>query len=244
MRSRRAGYHPRMRSIADQDEAELGGPLSVLVRQQRDHVKLDLLLEELSETAGDQQDALLHRIARLVFPHAFAEESVLWPELRRQLPEGDQLTLKVEQEHQVINEVWTALEREAVGTDRQDLIERLVALLRQDVRDEEDELLPQLQQALSVSRLRALGVTWEAVRRSAPTRPHPAVARRPPGNALSALPLTVLDRTRDLLDAGARRSAEPAARRLTAASQAVRRATDRLDRLPPFRGGEDPSTRS
>jgi hypothetical protein len=38
-----------------------------------------------------------------------------------------------------------------------------------------------------------------------PTRPHPVVSRRPPGNALAAVPLTLLDRGRDALDSGARR---------------------------------------
>ncbi len=34
--------------------------------------------------------------------------------------------------------------------------------------------------------------------RTAPTRPHPVVARRPPGKVVAALPLSVLDRTRVL----------------------------------------------
>jgi hypothetical protein len=53
-----------------------------------------------------------------------------------------------------------------------------------------------LQRRLSPRQLRALGLRWELVRRIAPTRPHPLVSRRPPGQALSALPLTVLDRGR------------------------------------------------
>jgi hypothetical protein len=48
-------------------------------------------------------------------------------------------------------------------------------------------------------RLRLIGWQWELVRRISPTRPHPVVSRRPPGQVLSALPLTVLDRARDLL---------------------------------------------
>ena len=34
-----------MRSISEQTDAELGGAWSVLVRQKRDHVKLDRLLD-------------------------------------------------------------------------------------------------------------------------------------------------------------------------------------------------------
>ena len=237
-----AGTTRPMRSIADQNETELGGRLSVLVRQKRDHEKLDLLLDELVATSGEQQGTVLGRIARLVFPHAFAEESVLWPELRRRLPDGEQLTLTVEREHQEINELWGWLEDGVAGAERGRVLNRLVALLREDVRDEEDSLLPRLQQAVSVRRLRALGVAWEAVRRTAPTRPHPLVARRPPGNALSALPLTVLDRTRDALDVVSRHTSGGSTTGLARASRALGGATARVDRFSLFRRGEHPST--
>ena len=83
------------RSIADQTVEELGGPTSVLVRQRADHVQLDRLLHELDGTTGTEQERVLRKIDRLVFSHAFAEETVLWPVLRRVLPDGDALTLQV-----------------------------------------------------------------------------------------------------------------------------------------------------
>ena len=232
-----------MTSLAHQDLGQLGGPLSILTRQKRDHERLDRLLKRLARSSpGAEEEAALHAIARLVFPHAFAEESVLWPEARRVLPDGEALTLQVEQEHQEVNELWTSLERLPSGSPgRSTAIVRLTEVLREDVRDEEDELLPRLQDAVGVRRLRALGVAWEAVRRTAPTRPHPVVSRRPPGNALAALPLTVLDRGRDLLDAAARRFPQahgPASR----ASHGLARAAGRVERTGVLRRGEHPST--
>jgi hypothetical protein len=232
-----------MTSLAHQDLEQLGGPLSILTRQKRDHERLDRLLKRLAHSSpGAEEEAALHAIARLVFPHAFAEESVLWPEARRVLPDGEALTLQVEQEHQEVNELWTSLERLPSGSPgRSTAIVRLTEVLREDVRDEEDELLPRLQDAVGVRRLRALGVAWEAVRRTAPTRPHPVVSRRPPGNALAALPLTVLDRGRDLLDATARRF--PAARGpASRASGGLARAAGRVERTGVLRRGEHPST--
>ena len=236
------GYLRAMPSLADQTEAELGGPWSILTRQKRDHVLLDALLADLGRTTGEDQDAVLNRICRLVFPHAFAEESVIWPEMRRVLPDGEQLTLQVEQEHQEVNELFVRLEDRSTGPEeRQRLLDRLVEVLREDVRDEEDVLLPRLQEAIDVRRLRRLGVAWEAVRRTAPTRPHPVVSRRPPGNALAALPLTVIDRSRDALDSGARRvpRLRPA---LVGASQGLARAAGRVEHAWPLRRGEDAST--
>lgn len=232
-----------MTSLADQDLDQLGGRLSILARQRRDHERLDRLLRRLAQSSpGGEEEAALHAIARLVFPHAFAEEAVIWPEARRVLTDGEQLTRQVEQEHQEVNELWSSLEHLPSGSPaRSTAIVRLTEVLREDVRDEEDELLPRLQDAVDVRRLRVLGVAWEAVRRTAPTRPHPAVSRRPPGNALAALPLTVLDRSRDALDAGARRFSHaygPASR----ASERLAVLAGRVERAGVLRRGESPET--
>jgi hemerythrin superfamily protein len=230
------------RSIAEQTVEELGGPGSVLVRQRRDHVELDRLLHELDRAVGAAQDAVLRRIDRLVFSHAFAEETVLWPVLRRVLPDGDELTLRVEEEHQEVNELVAALERTPSGPLRAERVARLVEVLREDVRDEEDVLLPRLRERVEDAELRQLGLAWQVARRVSPTRPHPTVSRRPPGNALSALPLSLLDRSRDVLDAVVQHVpvtaalGQPLSRALAAAAGLVERAA-------PARTGDRAPTR-
>jgi hypothetical protein len=116
------------------------------------------LLHELDGATGAAQEEVLTRIDRLVFSHAFAEE----------------LTLRVEEEHQEVNELVSALERGGVDDPRRpERLARLAAVLREDVRDEEDVLLPRLQEKLSIRELRPLGLQWVVVRRISPTRPHP-----------------------------------------------------------------------
>lgn len=232
-----------MPSLSDQSVEELGGRWSILHRQKRDHARLDRLLERLNHTEGVEQDAVLNRVARLVFPHAFAEEAVLWPQLRRRLPDGEALTLQVEQEHQEVSELWTRLEATSSPSVRRVTIDRLVAVLRQDVRDEEDELLPRLQTSLGARRLRLLGIAWEVVRRTAPTRPHPVVSRRPPGNVVAALPLTVLDRGRDAVDAAARRGPIRLRPAMCSASETIARTAGRVEQVGAMRRGEHGSTR-
>ena len=227
-----------MKSLADQDLRDLGGRLSVLARQKSDHARLDRMLDELSSARGEAEQELLNRICRLVFSHAFAEEAVLWPAVRAALPDGDELTSRVEEEHQAINELMVALESSRPGdAGRPELIQRFAALLRQDVRDEEDELLPRLQEAVTPGRLRRLGAAWEAVRRSAPTRAHPLVARRPPGNVASALPLSAIDRSRDGLDAAARRTSGILRLTLADASELLGGLAARVEQTPCLRRG-------
>ncbi|MFD3565827.1 hemerythrin domain-containing protein [Streptomyces sp. NPDC058667] len=192
------------RSITLQSIDELGGQSSVLARQRRDHEELDRLMHryESADLPSAERHKTLKDIFQLTFSHAFAEETVLWPALRRLAPDGEELTSRVEEEHQQINDLVTEIQ----STDSDDpwheqLIVDAFALIRQDIRDEEDVLLPRRQEALEHdgARLRRLGTTWETVRRTAPTRPHPAVSRRPPGNAVAGVPLSVYDRTRDAL---------------------------------------------
>ena len=132
-----------MRSIAEQSGGELGGPISVLYRQRRDHIRLADYLEAVSRSTGTEQQRVLLSIYRLVFPHALAEEAVLWPVIRRVLPDGDALTFRVEREHQALNELVRLMERMPAGSaGRQAALKRTIELLAEDVRDEEDLLLP------------------------------------------------------------------------------------------------------
>lgn len=233
-----------MRSLGNQNVDELGGRRCILYRQKTDHGRLESMLDRLPETSGEERDELLNRICRLVFTHAFAEEAVLWPALRRSLEDGEELTARVEREHQEITELVARLETTAPDDpERAGLIDRTVALLREDVRDEEDELLPRLQEAVDVKTLRRLGVSWELVRRSAPTRTHPIVSRRPPGQTLSALPLSLTDRLRDGLDHASRRVPRAARPAMVSASNWLGVVARRIERLPPLRRGERPETR-
>ncbi|MER5295765.1 hemerythrin domain-containing protein [Streptomyces pharetrae] len=191
-------------SIAEQSAADLGGKGSILLRQRRDHATLDGLMNAwLAAGAADpRREGLWQDIVQLVFSHAFAEETVLWPVLRRVSPAGEELTAQVEEEHQAINDLLAQVEKADPDDPRRDAwIEEAFVLIREDIRDEEDVLLPRLRDALGDRRLRRLGAAWEAVRRTAPTHPHPAVPRRPPGNAVLGVPLSGFDRLRDLAPA-------------------------------------------
>ncbi|WP_249522476.1 hemerythrin domain-containing protein [Modestobacter marinus] len=227
------------RSIADQTVEELGGPGSVLTRQRADHEQLDRLLHELDGTTGTAQERVLRRIDRLVFSHAFAEETVLWPVVRRVLPDGDALTRQVEEEHQEVNELVGELETLPHEDPRRAAaLSRLVQVLREDVRDEEDEMFPRMQAAVDVEELRRLGRRWQLMRLVSPTRPHPTVSRRPPGNALSGLPLSVLDRTRDLVDAGVQHAPARVAPAGQVVSRGLATVAGWVERVPAARRGD------
>ncbi|KAF4407624.1 hemerythrin domain-containing protein [Streptomyces lycii] len=190
-------------SLAGQTVAELGGARSVLARQRRDHTTLARLMTDYRDAGDGPREQLLDQIRQLVFSHAFAEETVLWPAVRRLLPDGEELTARVETEHQQINELFADIDRLGpLDPEHDSRVERAFQLIDEDIRDEEDELLPRLQAVAGRRRLVRLGRAWEASRLTAPTRPHPGVPRRPPGNVTRGVPLSAYDRTRDLLTPG------------------------------------------
>jgi hemerythrin superfamily protein len=234
------------RTIAGQTLAQLGGRTSILARQRADHERLDRLMDRVRATreqGGPAHAAALRALTRLVFTHAFAEEAVLFPAARRVLPEGDPLTLHIESAHQQVDELVTRLDRSSErDPGHAELLERTFAVLDEDVRSEEDELLPRLQELLSPRQLRLLGVQWELVRRISPTRAHPVVSRRPPGQTLSALPLTVLDRSRDNLQRLDEATSGRLGPVLTAADRGLATAAGAVERFPAFRRGERPET--
>ncbi|MFI9542911.1 hemerythrin domain-containing protein [Streptomyces sp. NPDC052016] len=186
-------------TIKEQTVEQLGGPSSVLARQRRDHAEMDRLMDRYQTLAdGEDRERVLQETVQLVFSHAFAEETVLWPTVRRSVEDGHELTSRVEEEHQQINDLVADIERLNPGSSERDKkVRRVFALIRQDIRDEEDLVLPRLQEALPTAQLRRLGTAWDTVRRSAPTHPHPVIPRRPPGNAVLGVPLGLYDRMRD-----------------------------------------------
>lgn len=198
------------KTIKDQTVEQLGGTGSILVRQRREHQEMDRLMDQyLTLDDLHQRERVLKQVVQLVFSHAFAEETVLWPAVRASVRDGEELTARVEAEHQQINDLVADIERLPAGDPgREDKVRRAFALTRQDIRDEEDLLLPRLQDAMNTARLHALGTAWAAIRQTAPTHPHPVIPRRPPGNALLGVPLSVYDRVRDALGMGS-----PASRR-------------------------------
>ncbi|NHC13306.1 hemerythrin domain-containing protein [Motilibacter deserti] len=191
---------PGLPSVAVQSERQRGGRGSILSRQSRDHAVLQSLMLAYEHTPSVRKRAkIVDTLAERALRHAFAEETVLFPAYRKYLGEqADELSAHIEGEHQAVNEMLVELQSlDPHDPEFDRTVRKTFAVIRDDARNEEDALLPQLQQVATGRQLRAIGRAWEVSRRTSPTRPHPKVSRRPPGNLLAALPLAVSDRAKD-----------------------------------------------
>lgn len=195
--------HNGLTSVADQSEDERGGPGSILSRQSADHADLDALMHAYdAEPDVDARGRIVAELGERALRHAFAEETVLFPAYRQHLAgDHDELTAHIEGDHQQVNELLEDLQRadpRSPGYDAE--VRRAFEVIRHDAHDEEDDLLPRLQRVATVGELRAIGAAWEVARLASPTRPHPKISRRPPGNLVAGAGLAVSDRVKDAVD--------------------------------------------
>ena len=230
-----SGTYP---SVAEQSEFERGGERSILSRQSADHSDLqDLMVAHEQERDSARRGELLAELADRALRHAFAEETVLFPAYRRHLAaSGDVVSAHIESEHQAVNDSLQRLQDiDPADPEYTGLVSSTFQLIRDDARNEEDVLLPQLQQVLDAKGLRRLGDAWEAARRTSPTRPHPKISRRPPGNVLAGPFLAVSDRAKDAGDSagGIRRLVRSASVGIVAgvAGVAAMTASEKIEQL-------------
>jgi hypothetical protein len=164
--------------------------IDVLVR---DHRRVETLFTEL-ETEQDDPD---HRrnvvdvvVAELV-GHMVAEELYLYPAVRDLLPDGDQLADRDLRQHADAQRTMDTLDSAAPTFAA--TLAALIAAARDHIAEQERDLLPRLRRACPADRLESLGRRAEAVKRIAPTRPHPHT----PVSRLVVPGTGLVDRVRD-----------------------------------------------
>ncbi|HIV56515.1 MAG TPA: hemerythrin domain-containing protein [Candidatus Stackebrandtia faecavium] len=165
-----------------------------------DHRAVETVFKELEEHTDEPQrrrDLVDHVITELV-KHSVAEEQYMYPAAREHIPNGDKLTEHEIQEHAEAERVMKDLERlEVTDPAFDEKLGTLMADIRHHVEDEEDELLPLLQEHCSDEQLQELGAHVLRAKKVAPTRPHPSAPDTPPANMIIDPGAGLVDRIRD-----------------------------------------------
>lgn len=222
----RVAADPQMQAAAQQRDAEPGeiqdpdDDHDALVVLTRDHNQVKALQEQLETlpshaTGGStaqmsRRKSLVDMITVKLSQHEAVEEEYFWPAVRKVMPDGDRWADEaIEQEQQGRNTL-TALGKLEPDTDEFDeLVEKLVLLLRKHVAYEE-KLFLQLKSVMPDDERRELGEKLLTAKKLAPTRPHPHTPAKPavlktPGAAAAAV-----DKVRDTVgDRPAKRRGRP-----------------------------------
>ncbi|MHB1536819.1 MAG: hemerythrin domain-containing protein [Acidimicrobiales bacterium] len=168
----------------------------------RDHRYVEGLLDQLcadpAEVTYDEtaRKNLVDYLVAAESRHEAAEEIVLWPAVRRRVPDGGELAdtaLRQETEGKTVLETL----RFADSNSRQQLAGEFADLARAHVAFEENEVLPALRKTTLWPGAWLLGAKFNLAKRVSPTRPHPRGPNRRLGLLTSGLLTAGLDRLRD-----------------------------------------------
>lgn len=162
------------------------------------HNQIKALFRQLSGERGKKKRDLFEDLVRLLAVHETAEEIVVHPTARTEIPNGEKVVSG--RLHEEDEAKHALAELHDMGVDHPDFDRKLKEFSQAVVEHathEEKEEFPQLRKKLSADRLRQMAGAVRAAEATAPTRPHPAAGESAIANLLAGPPLAVFDRVQD-----------------------------------------------
>lgn len=166
-----------------------------------DHKTVEKLFKSF-EKAGDRayktKRDLVDSMIRELSVHAAIEEQVFYPEIRRLVPDQEDMTLESIEEHHIVK--WVLSELEGLDPEHERFDAKVTVLMEQvrhHVEEEESDMFPAVRSALGRKQLQEIGATLEHAKKMAPHRPHPRSPEEPPGNIVAGAAAGAMDRARE-----------------------------------------------
>jgi hemerythrin superfamily protein len=136
----------------------------------QDHHAVAALFDKLqAATDVNDQAALFAQVRDALERHASAEEKVLYPRVRKEVPDGREESKDAIEEHDQIRESLKEVEEHDAGTELFSLaVTQLVATTKHHVGVEESELLPDFGRNSDAGEREQLGRRFEEAKTKAP----------------------------------------------------------------------------
>jgi hemerythrin superfamily protein len=154
-----------------------------------DHKQVERIFkqfERLGDGAHKTKRKLVDEMIVDLSVHAAIEETVFYPRTRWEVQTAEDVVLESLEEHHIVKWTLSELEKMDPSDERFDAkVTVLMESVRHHVKEEEEELFPEVSKRLSRKELNELGDELEAVRKIAPKRPHPKAPDEPPGNLVA-----------------------------------------------------------
>ena len=169
--------------------------IEVLTHDHREVERMFEELESLRGVVGDDARArrkdLIEQATIELVKHSVAEEAEVYPAVKSKVSAAEAERAEAEDQMKRLER----LRPDAPEFDAE--LATLMAEVRQHVVEEETDVFPHMRQVLSDDELVELGKKVEAVKKLAPTRPHPSAPDEPPGDLVLGPLVGVFDRMRD-----------------------------------------------
>lgn len=168
--------------------------VSLLTRQ---HGDIRNLFDEVEAGSGEERRDAFRRLVRMLAVHETAEEEIVHPFARRNLPGGEQVVEDRLAEERAAKETLAALD--AIDTDDPTFMPRLMKLrteVQEHARAEERYEFSHIRRSGDAKTLAAMANAIKTAEAMAPTRPHPGVETAAANVALGPV-AALMDRTKD-----------------------------------------------
>ena len=179
--------------------------IEVLIQDHREAEQIFDEIERLSAegfgtgTLGMARELTDQVITELI-KHSVAEEEYLYPRVRKELPNGDEIAEMEIMEHAQAEETMKQLDGMSPSNlDYLTTVRKLAGQIREHAGKEEADLFPALGGVLDQEERLKLGAQIEKAKAMAPTHPHPSAPDRPPMNKVLGPGVALIDRVRDVL---------------------------------------------
>jgi hemerythrin superfamily protein len=169
--------------------------ITLLKNDHRAVEKLFKAFEGAGERALKTKADIVHGIVSELSVHAQAEEQVLYPAIRTEVPDTEEMVLESLEEHHIVK--WVLSELEDMSPEDERFAAKVTVLIenvRHHVDEEEHDLFPRVRASLGRKQLSDIGAVLERAKKTASKRPHPRAADTPPANAVAGLVSGVMNR--------------------------------------------------
>jgi hemerythrin superfamily protein len=173
------------------------GDVVAFLKAQHDQVKT--AFEDVLSASGSERERAFVTLRQMLAVHETAEELIVHPHARIQIPNGEQIVdARLAEEHDA-KEALTALEKLDVdSTEFVTQFDKLHSDVLAHAKAEEQEEFAKLETGLGADELDRMRRAVERAEALAPTRPHAGIESRA-ANALVGPFAAMLDRARDAL---------------------------------------------
>jgi len=165
-----------------------------------DHRTVETLYAQHKTATDDQKQLIGHELVKEICKHANAEEMTLYPFIKANVPNGDQIISHCNDEHtEVETELYKLDGMKPTESGYDSMWAKAMADLQHHVQDEEQNILPHLKKAVDQAALIKLGEQFLASKKAAPTRPHPSAPKEGIQAKIAKTMAKPIDAARDAL---------------------------------------------
>ena len=145
-----------------------------IVMLREDHKEVRALFREFqkSTTTPARKGKIVEKVIELLTVHTYIENEVMYPEVRRLLPDLEDDVLESYEEHHVADVLVTELSAMKPSDERFDAKTTvLIENVTHHIDEEEQDWFPKVREGLGRKALQEIGTEMLAAREKAPTRP-------------------------------------------------------------------------